>query len=708
MSPAGGNGRSGFALALEATQAPRAAVDARTLPPMLAEAIEEPFSAPDWIFELKIDGYRALLVKDGDAVQIRSRRGKEMGPVYPELLEAMGALPVGQAILDGEIAVLDARGRPSFSGMQQRSGLSDARAIAQATRDFPVVHFAFDLLAAEGRDLRGLPLLERKRLLRLLLEAQPARAPALRFVEHVAGSEGERLYARAAALGLEGVVGKRASSPYRAGRSRDWRKLRVQRSGDFAIVGLLRGEGSRKQLGSLHLACWDGEQFIYVGAAGSGLREQELEPLARALEAHAVAEPPCIRAPRSRHDLWSEPLLCCEIRYLEVTQDGLLRQPVFVRLRDDKAPRDCPPPPRMPASEMVGTPPIDAGEEGQRGPAAAASASGESRAPDPAGGETVPGPSRAALAEVPAEALRETKGRLKISNPNKLLWPDDGISKTDLIGYHRDIAPYILPWLRDRPATLTRYPDGIAGKSFFQKHAPSYTPAWVRVARAAGSDPIDAIVCDDLDTLLYVANLANIPLHIPSARLSAPDRPDYLVIDLDPKSAPFSDVIRCALALRELCERLALPSFVKTSGQSGLHVLLPLGGLCSHAQARQLAELIARLVEARHPKLCTLERTIEKRRGRVYLDIGQNGESRTVAAAYSVRPIAGARASAPLLWDEVNDALDPAAFTLRTLPSRARKLGHGRDPLLGALTERPDLERALARLAELSRAPAGR
>jgi len=228
----------------------------------------------------------------------------------------------------------------------------------------------------------------------------------------------------------------------------------------------------------------------------------------------------------------------------------------------------------------------------------------------------------------------------------------------------------------------------------------------VRVSTAPGSDHIDAIVCDDVDTLLYVANLANIPLHIPSARLGAPDRPDMVTLDLDPKSAPFADVIRCALALREACDQLGLPCFIKTSGQSGLHVLVPLGGLLSHEEAKQFAELLARLVEARHPKLCTLQRMIDKRHGRVYLDTGQNGESRTVAAAYSVRPVPGARASAPLLWDEVNDSLDPAAFTLKTLPARARKLG--KDPLLGALTMEPDLVRALARLAELTGASAAR
>jgi bifunctional non-homologous end joining protein LigD len=694
------NKRSALLEAVEssvASGAREASLDARELSPMLAEAAEGPFAGADWIFELKIDGYRALLQKDGDQARIVYRRGREMSAVYPDLVEQLKTLPVENAILDGEIAVLAPRGRPSFSLLQQRSGLTNPRDIAASLQQLPCLYFAFDLLALEGHDLRGLPLLERKRLLRQLLSEprpEPSRAigkSKLLYIEHVAGSEGERLFSRTRALGLEGVVGKKASSTYRAGRSRDWRKLRVERTADLAIVGFLTGAGSRETLGSLHLAAWDEsrKQFVYAGAAGSGLKTSEIDALAKDLLAHAVTEPPCIGAKLSRRDRWSAPRRVCEVRYFEVTPDGLLRQPVFLRMRDDKTPQECPP--LSSARAPVDSRGIEPDTE-------------QLSAPDEAELSPLESPEeRRALIKLPERALRETPGRAKVTNPHKLLWPEDNISKSDLVDYYRTIAPYILPWVRDRPATLTRYPDGIAGKSFFQKHAPSHTPDWVRVAQAPGSDEIQAIVCDDVDTLVYVANLANIPLHIPHARLTAPDRPDTVTIDLDPKSAPFGDVIRIALALREACEQLGVPCFIKTSGQSGLHVILPLGGLCSHDEAKIFAELLARLVEARHPKLCTLQRMIEKRQGRVYLDIGQNGESKTVAAAYSVRPIAGARASTPLLWDEVNERLDPSAFTLRTLPARAKKLGA--DPLLEALVIQPDLERALARLSELSKSP---
>lgn len=700
------NKRSAFLEAAKnavASGAREASLDARDLSPMLAEAAEGPFSGADWVFELKIDGYRALLQKDGDKARIVYRRGREMSAVYPDIVEQLKALPVEHAILDGEIAVLEPRGRPSFSLLQQRSGLTNPRDIAAALHEFPCLYFAFDLLALEGHDLRGLPLLERKKLLhQLLSEPRPEPSSAtglskLLYVEHVAGSEGERLFSRTKALGLEGVVGKKANSAYRAGRSRDWRKLRVERTADLAIVGFLTGAGSREKLGSLHLAAWDEsrKQFIYAGAAGSGIKTNEIDPLATDLLAHSLQEPPCIGAPRSRRDRWSAPRRVCEVRYFEVTPDGLLRQPVFLRMRDDKTPQECPP--LSSARVLVDTKAIGPDTEDPAAPGEIELSPLES--PE----------ERRALIELPESALRETPGRAKVTNPQKLLWPDDNISKSDLVDYYRTIAPYILPWVRDRPATLTRYPDGIAGKSFFQKHAPSHTPEWVRVSPAPGHDEddrIQAVVCDDVDTLVYVANLANIPLHIPHARLTAPDRPDTITIDLDPKSAPFGDVIRIALALRETCQQLGVPCFIKTSGQSGLHVILPLGGLCSHGEAKIFAELLARLVEARHPKLCTLQRMIEKRQGRVYLDIGQNGESKTVAAAYSVRPIAGARASAPLLWDEVNERLDPGAFTLRTLPTRAKKLGA--DPLLQALAVQPDLQRALARLSELSRGASAR
>ena len=671
-----------LAAAVAESKAKRSPLRASDCEPMLAEHRDDPWAGPEWIFELKVDGYRALAgveeTASGPLVSLVYRRGHDAIKAFPDLLPALAALPPG-VVLDGEVAVLDERGRPSFQRLQRRALRTRPHDLAAAALAHPAVYFAFDLLAAEGRDLRGLPLDVRKRLLALLLEPADVPAPPwagrVRRLDHVEGEHGPELFARASAAGLEGVVGKRAASPYVAGRHRDWRKLRVVRTDDFAVVGFTRGDGARARLGALHLARWDGEAFVYAGSAGSGLREQELVELSAALDAEKRATPAFGGAvPKGRQHVWVEPLRVVEVRYKERTEEGLLRQPVYLRMRPDKAPRDCADDPGVPSVIPI---PI--------------------QIPMPM---PMPSPPRV----------------LKFSNLTKPLWPDDAITKGDLIAYYRAISPWLLPWLRDRPITVTRYPDGISGKSFFQKNAPEHTPDWVRTAVAPAEkwgdqgrgaspraekglgDHIHAIVVDDLDTLLYLANLAAIPLHIPAARLGDPEHPDWGVVDLDPKGAPFADVVACALELRAQAEAIGLPCFPKTSGQAGLHVLIPLAAQLGQPEARQLCELLARLVEQRLPKISTLARPLDQRLGRVYLDTLQNGRGKTVAGPYSVRPVPGATASAPLRWDEVGPALDPRAFTLHTLPARAAALGA--DPIAAALTLRPDLPRALALLGE--------
>ena len=696
-----------LAAAVAQSGAPRAKLRAADCEPMLAEHQDDPWAGPDWVFELKVDGYRALAGVEavtgkspaGPLVSLVYRRGHDAIGSFPDLLPALSALPPG-VVLDGEVAVLDERGVPSFQRLQRRALRTRPHDLAAAAAELPAIYFAFDLLAAEGRDLRALPLVERKRMLALLLEPEGPPPPwtgRLRRLDHVEGEHGPELFKRASAAGLEGVVGKRAASPYMAGRHRDWRKLRVVRTDDFAVVGFTsnKGDGARARLGALHLARWSGEAFVYAGSVGSGLREQELVELSAALDAEKRKQPAFGGAvPKGRQHVWVEPLRVVEVRYKERTEEGLLRQPVYLRMRTDKAPRDC----------------VD-------DPGAAAATTGPMPMPTP-----IPIPTPMPMptpTPIPIPIPTPTAGSarvLKFSNLTKPLWPDDGMNKGDLIAYYRAISPWLLPWLRDRPITVTRYPDGITGKSFFQKNAPDHTPDWVRIAVAPAErwgdqgrgaaprdesglgDHIHAIVVDDLDTLLYLANLAAIPLHIPAARLGDPDRPDWGVVDLDPKGAPFADVIACALELKAQAEAIGLPCFPKTSGQAGLHVLIPLAAQLGQTEARQVCELLARLVEQRLPKISTLARPLDQRHGRVYLDTLQNGRGKTVAGAYSVRPVPGATASAPLRWDEVGPALDPKAFTLRTLPARAAALGA--DPIAGALALRPDLPRALALLGE--------
>jgi bifunctional non-homologous end joining protein LigD len=341
-----------------------------------------------------------------------------------------------------------------------------------------------------------------------------------------------------------------------------------------------------------------------------------------------------------------------EVRFKEWTADGLLRQPVFLRVRDDLRPED---------------------------------ARGDGR-----GDHADPPP--VAAAQEPAER------HVEVTNADKVFFPGEGITKGDVVAYYREIAPFMLPFLADRPIVLTRYPDGIEGKSFFQKDAPDWRPEWIRTITIPNDDgrDLDHFVVDGPDALAWIANLGVIPIHVLASRASALERPDWCVIDLDPKEAPFAHVVRLARAVRDLCRAIGLPCHPKTTGQKGLHVLVPLGAQLTHAQARTLGELLAAAVEREHPDIATTARAVSARGGRVYLDYLQNGAGKTIAAPYTVRPRPGAPVSTPLRWSEVDEKLDPARFTIRNVPARARRLRS--DPLSPVLTEKPELLPALERL----------
>jgi len=369
-----------------------------------------------------------------------------------------------------------------------------------------------------------------------------------------------------------------------------------------------------------------------------------------------------------------------EVRFKEWTGDGLLRHPVFLRVRDDKDVKDC--------VRQGGT---AAGREGGSGQA-------DERTGGPNEGESDSPP----LAQ--GSPVRRSAGppSLQLSNLTKVYWPEDGYTKGDLIAYYRAIAPRILPWLRDRPLVLTRYPDGIHGKSFYQKDAPEFAPDWIRTVGIWSEDTqreIRYFVCDSEDGLLYIANLGSIPLHLWASRVGSLERPDWCVIDLDPKEAPFADVITVARTLHELCEAVKLPNFVKTTGKTGLHILLPLGRQCTYEQARTLGELLARLVIRALPKITTITRQIERRGAKVYLDYLQNRFGQTIVAPYSVRPLPGATVSMPLRWTEVAPGLDPRDHTIANAGTRMARLKT--DPLSPVLELEPDLGSVLGRLAKL-------
>jgi bifunctional non-homologous end joining protein LigD len=671
---AGGAGRvDEVRAALVAAGAVRRAVDPDGVRLMLCESREQPWSGDGWVFELKHDGFRMLVSSRERRPLLRYRGGRDATLVYPEIELAMRSLPFESILLDGEVVVCDATGRPDFGRLQTRAMLSRPRDAARAAVSDPAVFMAFDLLAFDGFDLRELPLLERKRLLRQLLPG----TGVLRYVEHIE-ARGEDFYGGVMSLGLEGMVGKRADSPYKPGRQSTWVKVRAMRVGDFAVIGYTPPtRGTRTGFSGLHLgvrsASGPSAGWVYAGKVGGGFSEAELVEIRRVLD----------ESPRARYEfdvpgaagsVWVEPRLVLAVRYKEWPPGKLLRQPTYLHQRTDKQPDEC----ELPRGNE---------EDGERD---------EPPAP--------PAPEEVAPVEAPA-----VERTVAFSNMDKVFWPDEDYRKRDLIGYYRDLSPWLLPYLADRPLVLTRYPDGITGKSFYQKDAPDWAPEWVRtesVWSEHSQRDIHYFVCDDVESLLYVVNLGTIPLHVWCSRVSDLARPDWCILDLDPKGAPFSDVVEVALAIRRVCDAIELDTFIKTSGSTGLHVLIPLARQCTYEQSRTLAGLVARIVEAERPDIATMMRVIDARGGKVYLDWLQNRHGQLLVAPFSARPLPGAPVSMPLRWSEVGGKLEPSRFTLKTALRRMERLGE--DPVRPVLDRRPDLLAALARLGERLAQPRSR
>jgi len=588
-----------------------------------------------------------LAEKRGGKARLFSRTGRDRTATYPEVATAVSYLPVADCLIDGEVVALDETGRSSFERLQRRFTQTDPGGIERARAEVPVVLYAFDCLAAAGRDLRRCRLDLRKQA----LAAFVPRRGVVSFADHVVG-DGVALFEAARAHDLEGIVAKRADSPYESGqRSRRWVKLKVPRSAPLVIVGWVGGHGSRAALGSLMLGWWQADSLVYAGNVGSGLGEDLSDDLLGRFAALQRDTPAFQGAPPvgSRSVTYLEPELVCEVRFTEVTSSGALRHPVFVRLREDLASRDC------------------------KAPVA-----------------------REAVAE--AAPVVETPGPdLRLTRLEKVLWPVEGYTKGDLLAYYEAAWPWLEPYLADRPVVLNRYPDGIEGKHFYQRNAPGFTPEWVHRHELDGTD---YFLCDDLRTLLYVINSGAIPLHVWSARLVDIEHPDWLILDLDPKDAPFADVVRIARHIHRLLDELSTRNFVKTSGQDGLHVMLPLGGTLDHDEAKTLGEVLARSVVADLPEIATVTRPVAARGDRVYVDYLQNGRGKLIAAPLSVRPRPGAPVSMPLTWAQVSARLDPARWTIKTALRRLER--HG-DPFRDVLGEPVDVASLLSALAERAR-----
>ncbi|HUA20248.1 MAG TPA: DNA ligase D [Bryobacteraceae bacterium] len=637
----------------------------RTITPMLASLAEHPPSGDAWLYEVKWDGVRALCFIAAGQLRIFTRNQKRCEQQYPELSVLPHYIQASSAILDGEIAVLDDQGRSSFSLIQPRISVADPNTIAHLARSAPVTLFAFDLLYLDGYDLRGVPLEERRRVLESVL------TPA----DHIRLSDrfpvgGKEMLEAARAHGLEGIVAKRRDSKYEGRRSRDWIKIKVTNSDDFVIGGFTHGE--RDYFSSLVLGLYDHGKLTHAGQAGTGFNEKSLQDIFAKLEPLIVRKNPFSGTVKALRDVtWVKPELVAEIKYLEFTPDGLLRAPVFVRLRPDKDPQEC-----VRQSAAVEDP------------------------PPKRSGPLVP-------LDSPAEVSLDIDGqRLKLTNLNKIFYPDDGVTKRDVINYYDAVAGLILPHLRDRPLSLKRYPNGITGQFFFQKEAQDKVPDWVRlepIFSEHNQDQIHYIICNDHATLIYLANLACIDQNPWMSRLGSLDSPDFALIDLDPtEGCPYSQIVEAAQLVNNTLDAVGLAGYPKTTGGDGMHIYIPLEPIYTFEQVRTFAELISILVIRQKPDLFTTPRAVSKRKkGKVYFDYLQISSAKTIAAPYVLRAHPGAPVSTPLDWSEVKTGLEPGQFNIHNVLERFERVGDLFEPVL---TKPQRLEPALERAASASSA----
>jgi bifunctional non-homologous end joining protein LigD len=630
--------------------------------PQLATAVARIDDPSQWIFEIKYDGYRILACKAGDDARLYTRHGHDWTDKFGPIGAALGRLPARECVVDGEACAVDARGHASFGALQEwLGGQREEARIAFA---------AFDLLWLDGRDLRREPIEVRRELLEKLLAGQ---GPPLTYSRSVAGNV-EGLLRAAKEAGLEGLMAKRKGSTYHAGRSHTWLKLRFERRQDAVIAGWLPLASTTDVVGALLLAVAVEGKLTYAGRVGTGFDDRTRRALARRLAPLAVRTSMVDTWPATKGAHWVRPELVCECGFKEWTRDGSMRHPRFLGMREDKAPMEC-----VREGQSVGD-----GGDVEVGERAHAGAHGQEH-----------GHANAHAHERPAP-----RGTPKLANPHKILFPRDGYTKQDIWDYYTAIAPVMIPHIAGRPLTMQRYPDGIDGEEWYQQNVPLKPPAFVRlVDTGPRHEGKKRIVCDDVETLQWLANLAALTLHqwcahVPPTATTraaidlAMAQPDYVVLDLDPGDGPWSHLVEVAHAVKALLDALHLKGFPKTSGKRGVHVVVPIDPGPTHEQATGFAEQVARAVAKVLPKIATVERMKERRGGKLYVDYGQNGEGRTVVCPYTIRARDGAVVSMPIAWDELTDDLDPTEFTIRSAPSRVAERG---DLLAAALTTKQKL-----------------
>lgn len=587
--------------------------------PMLCTLVDEPFTKDSWLFEIKWDGYRAIGVKNKTDIQLYSRYGNNFQTKFLPIIEALRSFD-HDVIIDGEIVVVDERGKAHFEWLQNWH--VDQRG--------KLVYYIFDILWCDGRDVRSLPLIERKKLLKALLPSNSA----LQFSDHVE-KNGLGLFKKMQEQGLEGMVAKRADSTYQEGnRGHDWLKIKTHLRQEVVIGGFTEPRGTRQFLGSLLVGVYEKGKLVYVGHSGGGIPDEDRKKLFQKLTKLERRGSPFAIEPQPNAPVhWVKPELVCEMSFHEWTSEGYMRQPVFEGMREDKKA-------------------IDVHRENPVTPSKVAAPSSDQK--------------------------------LQLTNLDKTFFPKHGYTKGDIADYYQSVAPYILPYLKGRPCSMLRMPNGIAGESFFQKNN-DYLPKWVPSAEIfseSGGGKLHWIVGDNLGALLYMVQLGCIEINPWSSRIGHLDKPDWIVLDLDPEGLTFRHVVKVAQTVKKVCDERNIVSFPKTSGKTGLHIYIPMGAHYTYEQGKNFAHLLAIEVNNRLPDITSLTRAPAKRKNRIYVDYLQNREAQTLTAPYSLRPTPDATVSMPLHWDEIKTGLTPADFTIKNALKRIEKEGDIWKPVL--------------------------
>ncbi|WP_312994401.1 DNA ligase D [Chryseobacterium flavum] len=626
---------------------------------MLAKLSEKAFDDQDWVFEIKWDGYRAIADLSNDQPLFYSRNGISFLSKFSKVAQDF-LLQKQHMILDGEIVAYDENGRPSFQLLQQ---IGDNPNLA-------LVYQVFDLLWLNGHSTEELTLLQRKELLKeALIETD-----IIKYCDHIP-EKGIEFFEQMKKMKLEGMIAKRADSQYIENhRTSDWLKIKFSNTEEAIICGFTEPRGSRENFGALILGKYINDKLTYCGHTGTGFNKTSLRQLYGELEKLIVKTAPFDEIPKTNMPVtWIKPELVCEIKYSEITKDGIYRHPVFIAIREDKEPQEV--------KSSVNNKYTEKFKDMK------ATTSSKKTAP--------------------AEKEKEitlNKHIVKLTNQDKIYFPNDGITKGDVIEYYQSVASYILPHLKNRPLSLNRFPNGIEEQSFYQKDAGEHVPEWIKTTEVyseSNDKYIDYIYCNDKATLAYLNNLGCIDLNPWNSSLPDLEHPDYLVLDLDPsKKNTFDDVIETALQVNEVLNSIKIKGYCKTSGSTGIHVYIPMGGNYDFDQVKDFAHILMKQVNKNLPKITTLERSLQKRASnKIYLDYLQNRTGQTLASAYSLRPKEGASVSMPLDWNELKAGIKPTDFNINNALERIKEKGDLFKPVLG---KGIDMMKALEALQELN------